>query len=273
MRRRQVVRYLALAGGTAVSLTTAGCSDAGNGTSQAPSEASPTKSEDRSTPAPAKDGDGDGFTVCEERQLLEGSEVGRRDIYVEVDWTEGYRPDPAELNRVKDVYETAPVEASQGANPGMNLHITYGETVPAQSEPFGLTDLRDYRSEYFENAGRGYHYALFVEEVEPPAFGREDDGHVLVQSRLSDSERSTTQVFAHELGHALGLTRDVFEGVDSARTHSFEEYPSVMNYDGRDGYLDFSEGNNSEADFDDWGYLEENLSVPGTGALETTDDC
>ena len=28
-----------------------------------------------------------------------------------------------------------------------------------------------------------------------------------------------------------------------------------MNYDGRDGYLDFSEGNNSEADFDDWGYL------------------
>jgi len=273
MRRRQVLRNLALASGTAASLTTAGCFDAGNGTSETPTEASPTRSDERSTPAPAEDIDGDGFTVCEERQLLDGAEVGRIDIYVEVDWTEGYRPDPAELDRVKDVYETAPVDASHGADPGMNLHITYGETVPAQSEPFGLDDLHDYKREYFENAGRGYHYALFVEEVEPPAFGRVDDGHVLVQSRLSDSQRSPTFVFAHELGHALGLTRDVFEGVDSARTHSFEEYPSVMNYHAEDGNLDFSEGNNSEADFDDWSYLADNLSVPETGALETPDEC
>lgn len=275
MRRRQVLRHLALAGGTAASLATAGCSDAGNGTSETPGEASPPGSDEQSTPAPHRDVDGDGFTVCEERQLLDGSEVGRKDIYVEVDWTQGHRPDPAELNRVKDVYETAPVDASHGANPGMNLHITYGGTVPAQSEPFGLDDLHDYKGEYFENAGRGYHYALFVEEVEPPAFGRADEGHVLVQSRLPDSQPSVTQVFAHELGHALGLTRDVFEGVDSRRTHSFEEYPSIMNYAGigRDGYLGFSGGNNSEADFDDWGYLEESLSVPETGALETTDEC
>lgn len=272
MRRRQVLRQLAVAGGTAASLTIAGCSDAGNGTSGTPSDASPTGSDERSTPAPAEDVDGDGFTVFEERHLLDGAEVGRMDIYVEVDWTEGCRPDPAELDRVTDVYETAPVDASHGADPGMNLHITYGETVPAQSEAFDLEDLRDYKREYFENAGRGYHYALFVEEVQPPAFGRADDGQVLVQSRLSDSQRSTTQVFAHELGHALGLTRDVFEGVDSKRTHSFDEYPSVMNSHVNDGYLDFSEGDNSEADFDDWGYLEENLYVPPTGALETTDD-
>jgi len=273
MRRRQVLRQLALAGGTAASLATAGCTDAGNGTSGAPSDVSPTRSDERSTPAPAEDVDGDGFTVCEERQLLDGAEVGRMDIYVEVDWTEGYRPDPAELDRVKDVYESAPVDASHGADPGMNLHITYGETVPAQSEPFDLDDLHDYKREYFENAGRGYHYALFVEEVRATALGKEDEGHILVQSRLSDSQRSIPQVFAHEFGHALGLSRDVFEGVDSARTHSFDEYPSVMNYHAEDGYLGFSEGTNSEADFDDWGYLEENVYVPETGALETTDDC
>jgi hypothetical protein len=46
-----------------------------------------------------------------------------------------------------------------------------------------------------------------------------------------------------------------------------------MNYDTEDELLDFSDGINSEADFDDWGYLAENLSVPDTGALETTDDC
>jgi len=273
MRRRQVLRQLARTGGIAASLATAGCSDAGNDTSGVPSDVSPTRSDERSTPAPAEDIDGDGFTVCEERQLLDDAEIGRMDIYVEVDWTEGYRPVPAELDRVKDVYETAPVDTSHGADPGMNLHITYGETVPAQSEPFGLDDLHDYKREYFENAGRGYHYALFVEEVEPPAFGRADEGHVLVQSRLSDSQRSLTQVFAHELGHALGLRRGVFEGVDSRRTHSFDEYPSVMNSHAKDGYLDFSEGNNSETDFDDWGYLEENLYVPETDALETPEDC
>ena len=273
MRRRQVLRHLALAGGTAASLTTAGCSDAMNGISDAPSDTSSSRSGERSTPPPNSDVDGDGFTVCEERKLLDGAEVGRMDIYVEVDWTEGNRPDPAEFDRLTDVYDTAPVDASHGATPGMNLHITYGEPVPARSDPFGLDELHDYRREYLENAGRGYHYALFVEEVEPPAFGREDEGHLLVQSRLLDSQRTLTQVFAHELGHALGLTRDVFEGVDSARTHPFEEYPSVMNYDTEDELLDFSDGTNSEADFDDWGYLAENLSVPDTGALETTDDC
>jgi hypothetical protein len=158
-----------------------------NGTSDAPSDTSPSRSGERSTPPPNSDVDGDGFTVCEERKLLDGAEVGRMDIYVEVDWTEGNRPDPAEFDRLTDVYDTAPVDASHGATPGMNLHITYGEPVPARSDPFGLDELHDYRREYFENAGRGYHYALFVEEVEPPAFGREDEGHLLVQSRLPDS--------------------------------------------------------------------------------------
>lgn len=46
-----------------------------------------------------------------------------------------------------------------------------------------------------------------------------------------------------------------------------------MNSRMEDGYLDFSEGNNSKTDFDDWDYLEDNLSVPETGALETPDDC
>jgi len=42
------------------------------------------RSDEQSTSAPAEDADGDGFTVCEERHLLDGAEVGRMDIYVEV---------------------------------------------------------------------------------------------------------------------------------------------------------------------------------------------
>ena len=85
MHRRQVLRQLALTGGTAASLATAGCSDAGNNTSGVPSDVSPTRSDERSTPVPAEDIDGDGFTVCEERQLLDDAEIGRIDIYIEVD--------------------------------------------------------------------------------------------------------------------------------------------------------------------------------------------
>lgn len=48
---------------------------------------------------------------------------------------------------MKDVYENAPVDASNGADPGINRHITYGETVLAQSDPFSLEDLRDNKRE------------------------------------------------------------------------------------------------------------------------------
>lgn len=223
---------------------------------------------------PDRDIDGDGLTTCEERQL-DGAEIGRMDVYVEMDWTGGNRPDSTELDRLVDVFDGAPVEASNGADPGMNLHLAPGSEVPSKEEPFGLEELREYRREYFDNRGRGYHYALFVEEVSQPAFGREEDGDVLVQSSIADSRNmSSIQIFAHELGHALGFSGDTFEGVDSGRL-TFDEYPSIMNYRGmeRDNYLDFSDGSNSERDFDDWGYLSDNLQNPDTSELDSTQPC
>jgi hypothetical protein len=135
--------------------------------------------------------------------------------------------------------------------------------------------LQEYRSEYFDNRGRSYHYALFVDEVSPPAFGREDDGDILVQSGDVESRNiNSMQIFAHELGHALGLSGDVFEGIDSGKL-TFEEYPSIMNYRGmeRDNHLDFSDGDNSESDFDDWEYLRKNLLIPDTSESHATDPC
>jgi hypothetical protein len=250
----------------------AGC--VGLGTDSSVNGTEDTTAQTTSGVDPDRDIDGDGLTACEEHQL-DGAKIGRMDIYVEIDWTEGNRPASNELDRLVDVFDGAPVEASNGADPGANLHLVPGSEVPSKEEPFGLDELREYRREYFDNRGRGYHYALFVEEVSPPAFGREDEGDVLVQSGIADSRSmSPMQIFAHELGHALGLSGNTFEGIDSGK-RTFDEYPSIMNYRGmeRGNHLDFSDGTNSERDFDDWGYLSENLQTPDTSELDAADPC
>lgn len=252
----------------------AGCVGLGTDSSVNGTEDTTAQTTSGVDPRSDRDIDGDGLTACEEHQL-DGAKIGRMDIYVEIDWTEGNRPASNELDRLVDVFDGAPVEASNGVDPGANLHLVPGSEVPSKEEPFGLDELREYRREYFDNRGRGYHYALFVEEVSPPAFGREDEGDVLVQSGIADSRSmSPMQIFAHELGHALGLSGNTFEGIDSGK-RTFDEYPSIMNYRGmeRGNHLDFSDGTNSERDFDDWGYLSENLQTPDTSELDAADPC
>jgi len=169
----------------------AGC--VGSGTDPSMNEAVDTTVRTTSGIDPNRDTDCDGLTTCEERQL-EGAEIGRMDVYVEMDWTEGNRPASNELDRLVDVFDGAPVESSNGADPGTNLHLVPDSEIPSKEEPFGLDELRKYRRQFFDNRGRRYHYALFVEEVSPPAFGREDYGDVLVQASIPDPQRMSSMV-------------------------------------------------------------------------------
>jgi len=225
---------------------------------------------------PTDDVDGDGFTVCQERNVLESAEVGRMDIFVELDWIAGARPNRDSLERLVDVYDEAPVEASHGAEEGINLHIEYGTELPAQDEPVSATDIQQFAHEHFEHDGYGYHYAVFVEQLQGGGLGWTRDGLIAVQAAELPEEFSTLQIFAHELGHSLGLDRDVFEGIDSHDT-PFEEYPSIMNYaaihDIEAEHLDFSDGTNSEGDFDDWEYIQDNIETPDTGELASAEAC
>lgn len=280
MRRRKV-----LAGASsAISSVFAGClgdtDEVGNGSEDAQRDDSDTTPDDTGadddTKDPGDDVDGDGFTVCHERNILGPAEVGRMDIFVEVGWTPEVRPEHDELNRLIEIYDDAPMDATHGAEEGVNLHVEYGNELPMQSEPVSGSDIERLADEYFDNGGYGYHYAVFVEELDGDGLGWARDGLVAVQATGLPNEFSTLEIFAHELGHSLGLDRDVFDGIDSHDT-PFEDYPSIMNYaaihDHEEEYLDFSDGTNAEGDFDDWGYLEENLYTPDMSQLESDDDC
>lgn len=231
----------------------------------------PTPPTDTPTAPPESDADGDGFTACEERELLAGADPGRMDVYVEIDWTAGARPDADALAELVAVYDDAPVE-NPGGEPGIALHLVYSDELPARDRPLSTLNLTHY-ADSFDNAGRGYHHAMFVEAVTGSALGRGVRGTILVQRVVPN--RSPTlhaNVFAHELGHSLGLTRRAFTGVDNFSL-PFERYPSVMSQVGVFETIRFSNGTHHEDDFDDWGYLDENLYVPATGRLADAPAC
>jgi hypothetical protein len=75
----------------------------------------------------------------------------------------------------------------------------------------------------------------------------------------------------HELGHSLGLEPEDYRGIDS-KSISFSNYPSVMNYNRPWEFYGYSNGNNSQSDFNDWGHIESDMYTPGTIELSTDGD-
>ncbi|WP_123535205.1 hypothetical protein [Halosimplex salinum] len=216
---------------------------------------------------PTSDLDGDGLAACQEH-ALDGADPGRMDVFVEIDWTTGAKPDPEDLDRLRAVYDGAPVHNPAGET-GVALHLAFDDALPARERPLPVENHSDYAARHFDNDGRGSHYALFVDEIRGDALGHGENGTLVVQSGVPDrSERFTTQLFAHELGHSLGLTPDVFAGIDSWDT-PIEQYPSVMNGEvaRQTDALDFSNGSNGPGDFDDWEYLDGNLHDPDASRL------
>ena len=93
-------------------------------------------------------------------------------------------------------------------------------------------------NQYTQRSYKGYgaYHALFVHQVTDSNLEnertvgitrRDIDGMLVQYDRNTDREVSST--FMHELGHQLGLWPSVFDGIDSSE-YSWNEYPSVMNY-------------------------------------------
>lgn len=197
----------------------------------------------------AADTDGDGFKdgwEVERADSLSAADPLRMDVYVEIDWHPDCSVKRSQFRKVQRKFDQAPVSNPADSN-GINLHLRYNETV------------QDPNSTNYSFAGWGYHYLYVKPTVEGEVIGRGANGTMFVQCQGYRADMG--QVFMHELGHSLGLLPDLHEGIDS-REILFHDYPSVMNYNSRRGFYGYSEGDAGPRDFDDWGYIEDQIYVP-----------
>lgn len=219
---------------------------------------------------PSRDTSGDGYPdyLLETAPPLAEHDPnpGRYNVFVEVDYMEGCNPEPT-VNRTVAAFADAPVENANGST-GIDLHVTIEEEVPRAAivtpaeTQLDAPSAQQYRKQAHHRADRGYHYVLFVHNAGPfDGFRHADDELLIVECGSGDT-------FMHELGHALGLS-STDPAIDS-RSVDFEAYPSTMNYNRPQDHFEFSTGNASDIDNDDWGTIARSLSnnTPSMALLE-----
>lgn len=205
------------------------------------------------------DGLGDGAEVLA-TDTLPGADPLHRDIFLEVDYMAGERPEASMLDTVEQRFADAPVSNPDNET-GIDLHIRIDEEVPAKSRllaahlPGEQNDIFDYQQRYADLDQRGHYYGLVVSDIAyPNASVRDLQGYAYTDFFVSENPADPTtldHVFMHELGHVVGLGPWRFQGIDSRRI-PFDAYPSAMNYRAPGDHLRFSDGSEGAADFDDW---------------------
>jgi len=180
------------------------------------------------------------------------------DVYVQVSWMDGHRPDQNSLINVVNSYRNAPVTSPLGAT-GINLHILVDTTsMPIISSILldgtvtNEIGFRQLKSQYFMTASdialapsaqadvatakrQVFHYAAFVHDLSE-APGSSGWGEILGNDFIVSLGTFTGQVgstnhhagtFMHELGHNLNLNHG---GPGTSSVNCKPPYLSVMNY-------------------------------------------
>lgn len=185
-----------------------------------------------------QDGDGlpdewevNGFDANCDGQIVNGEDVllpqmganpNHKDIFIEVNWYEGYEPPAEIMQEVKNAFADAPVDAGGTANPdganGITLHFDAGSVLndlglygiggrllgPPANAPDSADELKALMDAMEDVKRRGIFrqivYGPLLENAVPaPAFGR------FVGNDRIQIEARTSATLMHELGHALGL--------------------------------------------------------------------
>lgn len=204
----------------------------------------------------------------------EGANPLQRDVFVEVDrtaGTDGWLPDD-QRTRLVEAFASAPIPNPNGQS-GVRLHIVEDDVIETTANGSDAATFRRFERSN-RDAGPYAVYAVLVgdlagKQTRGQAYGWLG-GFAVDANRTSPPSRyEPGSVFMHELGHVLGLRPDAFVGID-ARTHYFDEYASVMNYDSPTDYYDYSR----EAPFDGWASLGARpfpVGPTGNGSV-TSDD-
>jgi hypothetical protein len=187
-----------------------------------------------------------------------GADPMHKDVYVEVDYMRDYRPN-GRLSEVVTMFRNAPVENPDGST-GITLHVVVDEQIPYDEKTLGDEHM-NITDEYFDGACRGYHYATIVNNGVILNNDRPEGGYRAPTGiAVNNQPRGLTFafVFAHELGHDLGLMPGI-PGVDATQI-PFSTYHSMMNYNSPGDYISYSDGSNGPKDNDDWATINQSLT-------------
>lgn len=179
---------------------------------------------------PRGDTDNDGYndTLEEEIDILDPD---KKDVVVRVKY--GDKVDEKDLTPVVKKYEEAPISNPDGTE-GINLILV------EEDEYIGVKDY--YTLQIVEDVGiNGY-----------AGYTIEGNDKMMIEARNTDNY--TEFNFMHELGHQLGLNEDL-SGVDSFN-YTYNEYPSVMNYNTDKNNLGYDNG----VMRNEWEIINENLN-------------
>jgi len=230
----------------------------------------------------AEDPDNDGLSNFEEYETSKWlSDPFARDIFLEVDGMEGKYPWSKPYMLPK---ESQYLLCNAFARHNITLHVDDGcmggggELIPYRDLLTG-NGMGDARTRYFlhwnhHNWRLGvFHYAIISSQIDfsRPVGGCAFDidsfaiGAQYVRNwawafylQGSNYQRAFASVVMHELGHTLGLNR--FEGIDNLDTRfpwnkgfwEWGNYRSCMNYRYVYKLVDYSDGDDSDHDQNDW---------------------
>jgi hypothetical protein len=217
---------------------------------------------------------------------LPGADPLHKDIFVEVDYMQGYSPNPTAINAVVAAFSKAPVTNPNGIN-GVKLHVLTDEQIPFHTNMNVWADFDTNKTAYFGTATERsnsnhvnilnakksvYHYNLWVNQFNNDASSgiSELPGNDFVVSLGSfvgvvDYQEGT---FMHELGHNLGLHHG-----GNVDTNCKPNYLSVMSYSRQfsiyvsNRNLDYS--NSTLASLDE-SSLNEPAGISSTNPVQTT---
>jgi hypothetical protein len=182
-----------------------------------------------------------------------GAKPDHKDIFVEVDWMKGFRPNDAIWKTIEETFSNAPILNIDGW-PGITIHIDRGQTragsggseIPMfnyirydnQDSPNQITgqttaNFYSLKKDHF-NANRLniYRYCIFANDSgeSPGSSGRVEeiwanDFFVSLGGHRDRGKKKQIGTFVHELGHTLNLRHGGFDN-DNKKP----PYNSVMNY-------------------------------------------
>ncbi|HDM67300.1 MAG TPA: hypothetical protein ENG62_02815 [Thermoplasmatales archaeon] len=228
------------------------------------------------------DPDDDGLNNVEECYTDEyGSNPFHKDIFLEIDWCSSVSKDLNEefyrlMDSIKRVFEEH----------GITLHVDLGgmgggEEIPRlEFSQYSYSLLPHLYWKYFLhedplNPRKGvFHYGIvcsYCPDVNFPFIGWDNLDSFAISVEWLHSfhpfvprERIIVGAILHHLGHTMGLTADLYGGIDNLDTlkvFSLEwwryiNYRSCMNYFYKFKILSFSDGSSGRGDFDDWSHLD-----------------